>query len=119
VRFQVPLSDQFRDSLGGIAYVAFWIVAVAIIFPSTPAGRIVFGVLIITCLLEFAQLWHPAWLEALRHTFIGRAVLGTTFDWSDFPAYFAGALLGWTMLKSVERLTGCARRPEGMSDKDT
>jgi hypothetical protein len=51
--------------------------------------------------LEFAQLWHPAWLEAIRRTFIGRCVLGTTFGWDDFPAYVVGAVLGWMLLSTL------------------
>jgi hypothetical protein len=43
-------------------------------------------VLVATCLLEFLQLWHPPLLEAVRSTFIGRTVLGTSFTWNVYAA---------------------------------
>lgn len=48
----------------------------------------------ISALVEVSQLSHAAVLEAVRATTLGRLVLGTTFVWSDFPCYAAGALLG-------------------------
>jgi hypothetical protein len=65
-------------------------------------------ILSITCALEFAQLWHPVWLERIRRTFLGRVLLGTTFDWTDFPSYVAGALFGWIVLSLLQ--TGRSER---------
>jgi hypothetical protein len=42
--------------------------------------------------VEVSQLWHPAWLDAVRATLLGRLVLGTTFVWSDLAYYALGAL---------------------------
>ena len=52
-------------------------------------------------LLEVLQLWHPPFLEALRGHFLGRTVLGTTFSWSDFPHYVAGAVLGLMLARAA------------------
>jgi hypothetical protein len=49
------------------------------------------------------QLWHPPWLEWMRGYFLGRTILGSTFDWWDFPYYFAGSALGWLWLRIVNR----------------
>jgi len=46
-------------------------------------------------------LWHPLLLEAVRTHFLGATILGTTFDWSDFPYYFAGSGLGWFWLERL------------------
>ncbi|MEE9212976.1 MAG: DUF2809 domain-containing protein, partial [Phycisphaeraceae bacterium] len=54
-----------------------------------------------TCALEFAQLWHPPWLQMIRSTFLGRAVLGTTFSWWDLPIYPVGCALGWLWLRGL------------------
>jgi hypothetical protein len=53
----------------------------------------------VTCALEFLQLWHPPLLESLRSNFIGRTILGSYFDWSDFTYYFAGSALGYLWLR--------------------
>jgi hypothetical protein len=63
----------------------------------SPAG-IAASVLPATCALEFLQLWHPPFLEMLRRHFLGRSILGTDFDWTDFPYYFAGAAIAWIWL---------------------
>ena len=59
-------------------------------------------VLVVTCTLAFLQLWHPAFLEAIRSTFLGRTLIGTTFAWWDLPHYAVGCALG-TWLGSLLR----------------
>jgi hypothetical protein len=44
--------------------------------------------------VEFSQLYHAPWIDALRATIPGRLVLGNTFNWPDLPAYAAGVALG-------------------------
>jgi hypothetical protein len=43
-------------------------------------------------MLEFLQLWRPPLLQAVRSTFLGHALVGSSFAWSDFPYYGAGTL---------------------------
>jgi hypothetical protein len=103
VRFDAPVSAGLRDGLGGAAYVTFFALAIAFIKPARSAARIALFVLGATCVLEFLQLWHPLWLEKIRRTLAGRALLGTTFSWTDFPPYFAGALIGWILVRLHQR----------------
>jgi hypothetical protein len=44
--------------------------------------------------VEFSQLCHAPWIEALRATLPGKLILGSTFNWPDFPAYALGVALG-------------------------
>ena len=101
LRFDAPVSDSLRDSLGGVAYVVFWILAAAVIWTNASALRLAAIVLGVTCGLEFLQLWHPLWLEQIRRTFPGRVLLGTTFDWSDFPPYVIGAVVGRLLVRGL------------------
>lgn len=55
---------------------------------------------VLTCVLEFLQLWQMPWLVALRRTLPGRLVLGTHFSWFDFPPYVVGTLMAWLLLRS-------------------
>ena len=99
LRFYAPIDPEWRDYSGGAAYVILWILAYAFIRPMAPALPVALIVLFITCCLEFLQLWHPAWLEAIRRTWPGRLILGTTFEWSDFPPYFVGAVIGFLVMR--------------------
>jgi hypothetical protein len=83
-----------QDYLGGVLYELFWILAVLAVRPGWRPWPIASGVLVATCALETLQLWHPPALKALRATFPGRTLLGTTFVWWDCPHYVFGAALG-------------------------
>jgi Protein of unknown function (DUF2809) len=97
--YRGPASDWVNHSLGGTFYVIFWCLVVRCIAPKGSAARIAGAVLVATCCIEFLQLWHPPFLEVLRRDFAGAAILGTTFEWSDFPPYFLGAAFGWLWMR--------------------
>jgi hypothetical protein len=73
--------------------------------------KIALGVFIATCGIEFLQLWNQPLLEAARASFLGRAILGSTFAWSDFPYDLLGSLAGWGILDRVVRLAPVANTP--------
>ena len=86
-------------------YVIFWCLVLLFVWPHPESTtRIAVCVLVITCVLEVAQLWHPRILEQARSIFLGRALIGTSFDWWDFPHYFVGCLLGWKWMQALVRL---------------
>jgi len=83
----------------GLLYEIFWILIAFLFFPSKrSANAIPAYVFIITSILEFLQLWHPTFLEVIRSSFLGSALIGTTFVWWDFPHYVLGCLIGWIAL---------------------
>jgi hypothetical protein len=98
-RYRGPGAHWVNDSLGGVFYEILWCLVLAILLPRWKPARIATVVLIATCILEFLQLWHPPLLEWLRSFFLGRTILGSYFDWTDFPYYFAGSALGWAWLR--------------------
>ena len=93
MRFNPFLPEWLRDATGGVLYVYLMAMLVRLARPLMSPLSSAAAALVITSAVEFAQLWHPAWLEALRATLPGRLAWGTTFSWSDFPPYFAGAAL--------------------------
>lgn len=93
--YRGPASRWVNNSLSGVFYEIFWCLLIFLIADNAKPWMIAASVLIITCVLEFLQLWHPPFLELLRNTFIGKTVLGTSFTWSDFPYYFLGSGIGW------------------------
>jgi len=83
-----------------VAYEVFFMLLAFLVVPRRGAiTPIAVGVCAATCLLEFAQLCHPAWLEPFRSTLLGGALLGTSFSWWDLPAYPIGCLAGWLLLR--------------------
>ena len=86
-----PGSAWVTGHAGGFLYVVFWSLLILAVRPDLSAGAVALGVLLVTSAVEFLQLWHPPLLEAARRTFVGQALLGSYFSWSDFPYYVAGA----------------------------
>jgi hypothetical protein len=99
-----PGSGWFNNYGAGLLYEIFWILLVFLFFTSRKSANVIpVYVFIITCILEFLQLWHPPFLEILRSSFVGRALIGTTFVWWDFPHYVLGCLIGWVWLRFLLR----------------
>ena len=90
-----PGAAWLSDSVGGLLYVLFFCVLALALQPRWTPAVVAITVLLVTSALEALQLWHPAWLEPIRATFLGHALLGSTFAWMDFPYYLAGALAGY------------------------
>lgn len=98
-----PGQDWIGNSMGGLIYEIFWCLIAAMIFPFARSIKIAIIVFILTCLIEVSQLWHPPLLEAIRLTFIGRTILGNSFNWMDFPYYAIGCFIGWALLTAVRK----------------
>jgi hypothetical protein len=62
-------------------------------FPRSSTWRIVAAALCFTWSVEFLQLYHADWIDAIRSTRLGRLVLGTTFNAPDLIAYVIGIAL--------------------------
>ncbi len=79
---------------GGVLYVLFWILVVVFVRPRISPWAAASLVFTATCLLEALQLLSTPTLAAIRSTFLGHALIGSTFSWWDFPHYLLGAALG-------------------------
>jgi hypothetical protein len=77
---------------------ALWAIMVfaglAFIKPRASTARLAVLAFAISCAVEFSQLYHAPWLNAIRDTTIGHLVLGSTFSWFDIVAYAVGVLVG-------------------------
>ncbi|WP_414585048.1 DUF2809 domain-containing protein [Scytonema sp. PCC 10023] len=98
-----PAHEWLNDYGAAVFYEIFWCLFAFLFFRSGIAVRqIPLWVFIITCILEFLQLWHPPLLEEFRATLIGKWLIGTTFAWWDFPHYLLGCILGWLWLRQLQ-----------------
>ena len=96
-----PAHSWVGAHAGGVLYVAFWILLVLLALPKLRFGVVAATVLGLTCILEWLQLWQPPALMAIRSTFVGHALLGSTFSWWDFPYYVLGSMLGLFLAKAA------------------
>ena len=96
-----PGKAWVSDHLGGVLYEVFWCLGVFLILPRSKSLTVASSVLLVTCALEVLQLWHPPFLELVRRSFIGATLLGTSFDWLDFPHYVVGCAIGWLGMRRL------------------
>lgn len=109
-----PLQHYLNNSLAGVAYEVFWCMVAFLVWPRRRAiVPICVTVFLVTTALEFLQLWHPPASHPLtmaRSTFLGKALLGTTFSWLDIPHYAFGCLLGAFCLLAIAESDRGARQ---------
>lgn len=97
-----PAQWWLNDYGAGLFYEVFWILVVFFFLPKKAlTKKIPLWVFTITCTLEVLQLWHPSFLEKIRSYFLGRALIGTSFSWWDFPHYAIGCVIGWLLIKWI------------------
>ena len=91
-------SEWVNNSLGGVFYEIFWCLIIFLFFDKLKPILIASAVFLVTCALEFTQLWKPQFLELLRENFIIRTIIGSSFSWNDFPYYIIGSSAGFGLL---------------------
>lgn len=105
--FGAHLPRFVADYAGDALYATLVFVLAAFAIPRAKGAHLALVAFGISALVEVSQAVHVGVLDAVRATLPGRLVLGTTFVWSDFPCYLAGALLGL----AVDTLAGKLARP--------
>ena len=74
------------------ALMVFWIAG--FLFPTISTARAALIAGGFSALIEFSQLLHTTWLDALRANRFARLVLGQGFLWSDLVCYATGIAIG-------------------------
>lgn len=80
------ISAEIGDALWAMAVYAF----LRVLCPNTRHVYIALASLFLSFAVEFSQLIHYKWLDALRSTWIGHMLLGQGFLWLDLVAYSVG-----------------------------
>ncbi|MBN1827474.1 MAG: DUF2809 domain-containing protein [Candidatus Eisenbacteria bacterium] len=90
-----PGAAWIADRLAGAFYVIFWCFVFFAILRTRRIGVLAAAVTAATCALEFLQLVHPPFLEAVRAGLVGRTLLGAVFSFLDLPFYFLGGVAAY------------------------
>jgi hypothetical protein len=99
--YQGPAEQWVNNHLGGVFYVSFLTIVLYILLTFCKNLKVIYPViaaLIITTVLEFLQLWETPVLEAIRNTFIGRTIIGSSFNPEDFIYYVLGSALAYFLI---------------------
>ena len=116
-QYRGTYSSWWNSHGGGVPYVLFWILLWYLAFPKRAfILPICLGCVLMTCLLEFGQLWDPEPLASFRRTKFGAAWLGYGFDWADLPPYFIGGGVGFGVLLLINRRAKVASRSTDNGD---
>lgn len=90
----VPL-PSVAVKYGGVALWALMVfLGVGAAVPRAATARVAAMAVGIAWCVEFLQLYHAPWIDAVRSTRLGRLVLGATFNTPDLLAYCAGVAGG-------------------------
>ncbi len=114
-----PGHKWFNNYGAALLYEVFWCLVVFFFIPRKKyATRIAVSIFIITSMLETLQLWHPWFLQKVRLTFLGKALLGTTFVWWDFPYYLLGCFIGWLGMRALSKGFGECDSQHNLATKE-
>ena len=99
-----PVAGSWMNNFGGgIVYEWFWCLAALWVWPALSEWVVAGAVFGLTSALECLQLWHPPFLEAVRNTFLGHALLGSVFSGLDFLHYAFGCVLAALLIRVAIR----------------
>jgi len=73
------------------------------LFINKPIKFVVIVSLLFCIAIEFSQLYKAPWIDDLRHTLLGRLVLGQGFLWSDLLCYIAGVGIGVALERALSK----------------
>jgi hypothetical protein len=90
----IPLPQGLSNNGGDALWALMVFVGFGFLLPRASTLVIALLALIFAWGVEFSQIYHAPWINAIRATIPGRLVLGTTFNWPDLPAYAVGVALG-------------------------
>jgi hypothetical protein len=82
------------ENAGDILWALLVFLCLAFLRPRAPRFHLALATFAIALAVECSQLFHPAWLDAIRRTTLGGLVLGWGFAWGDLVCYAVGAALG-------------------------
>jgi hypothetical protein len=90
---------------GDIIWSAQFLFLLRIIFIRASLLRLAFINYILGVLVEVSQIYHAPWINNIRSTAVGEALLGLGFLWSDLACYAAGTLIAYLFCVLVDRYT--------------
>ncbi|CAM2812481.1 DUF2809 domain-containing protein [Chryseobacterium flavum] len=100
----VKLENIFfiRAYLGDVIVVMFLYALVKSFFKVND-HKLILGILIFSCVVEFAQYFNIAEKSGFRHGSLMYIVIGNSFSWIDILCYIAGCLMLYFFVQIKEK----------------
>lgn len=89
---------------GDALYALMMFFGLGWLLPRKPTLQVALMAMLVCDAIEFGQLYHAPWLDALRRTTPGRLVLGSGFHALDLLAYAVGTACGALMEAAKRKL---------------
>lgn len=100
----IPMPHWLSNNGGDALWALMVFLGFGLLFPRVSTLFVALLALTFSWGVEFSQLYHAPWIDAIRATIPGRLVLGNTFNWIDLLAYAAGIAVGagveWRLRRS-------------------
>jgi hypothetical protein len=90
----IPLPPWLSNNGGDALWALMVFVGFGFLLPRFSTVVVALLALTFSWGVEFSQLYHAPWLDAIRATIPGKLILGNTFNWPDLVAYAIGIALG-------------------------
>ena len=90
----IPLPQWLSNNGGDALWALMVFVGFGFLFPRASTLIVALLALTFSWGVEFSQLYHAPWIDAVRATIPGKLVLGNTFAWPDLIAYAVGVVVG-------------------------
>ena len=88
---------------GDILWALMVFLIIAFIFNKKSTIFIISWAIILSYSIEISQLYHAAWIDAIRNTTLGGLILGFGFLWSDLICYTIGIIIGIIIEKLLNK----------------
>ncbi len=92
-RFRGELPGILGEYAGDTLWATMVFLLIALVWNRELMGKIGLAAGLFCLGIEVSQLYHAAWIDAVRATRLGALVLGHGFLWSDLVCYAAGIAL--------------------------
>ena len=90
----IPLPPWLSNNGGDALWALMVFAGLGFLLPRASTRVVCLLALTFAWGVEFSQLYHAPWIDAIRATIPGKLVLGNTFHWPDLPAYAVGIAIG-------------------------
>jgi len=97
--FHAYLPQWVQLYVGDTLWACMVFLLFGLIFPGKSTLWVAVAALLFSFCIEISQLYHAAWIDALRANPLGGLVLGFGFLWSDLACYTLGVGFGFGMEK--------------------
>jgi hypothetical protein len=101
-RYSRLLPESLASYAGDTLWALMVFLGIGMLFPRWSTMRVSVTALLFAFLIELSQLFHPAWLDQIRHTKVGGLILGYGFLWTDLLCYGVGIGIGCILEKLLK-----------------